>query len=171
MKKRLLLGIVLFLALNHLIDWGPFNMLVVFAQSTQVTGTITDPNGLPYAGAAIKAGLVFAGTPVSNPTVTISTLSQCRANGFGSAPCQVPFNPSNGPFALDSGGNIPGGGITLQDNSLVTPARNGSSPSRLLLARRRHWALARKPSARQSPSAAHRNPFPSPSVRFRSRWR
>jgi hypothetical protein len=122
MKKRLLLGIVLFVALNHLIDWGPFNMLVVFAQSTQVTGVVKDANGVPYAGAQMRAGLVFAGAPVSNPTVTISTLSQCRANGFGSAPCQVPFTPSNGPFNLDSGGNIPGGGITLQDNTQVTPA-------------------------------------------------
>lgn len=91
------------------------------AQTTQVTGQVLDANGIPYAGAQMKAQLVFAGTPVSNPTVTISVLSQCRANGFGSAPCQVPFTPSNGPFNLDSGGNIPGGGITLQDNTLVAP--------------------------------------------------
>lgn len=94
----------------------------LFAQTTQVTGQVKDVNGVPYAGASMKAGLVFPGTPVSNPTVTINTLSQCRANGFGSAPCQVPFTPSNGPFTLDSSGNIPGGGITLQDNTLVNPA-------------------------------------------------
>lgn len=93
-----------------------------FAQTTLVTGQVKDLNGVPYAGATMKAGLVFAGTPVSNPTVTISVLSQCRANGFGSAPCQVPFAPTNGPFTLDGSGNIPGGGITLQDNTLVTPA-------------------------------------------------
>jgi len=120
-RHRLALGIVIFLALNHLLDWGPFNTLVCFAQSTQVTGQVLDANGIPYAGATVTVGLVFAGTPVSNPTVTISTLSQCKANGFGSAPCQVPFNPSNGPFTLDTSGHIPGGGITLQDNSLVTP--------------------------------------------------
>jgi hypothetical protein len=92
------------------------------AQTTQVTGQVKDANGIPYAGATMKAGLVFAGTPVSNPTVTINTLSQCKANGFGSAPCQVPFQPTNGPFTLDGSGNIPGGGITLQDNTQVTPA-------------------------------------------------
>lgn len=95
---------------------------VVLAQTTQVTGQVLDANGVPYAGASMKAGLVFAGTPVSNPTVTINTLSQCKANGFGSAPCQVPFTPSNGPFNLDAQGNIPGGGITLQDNTQVTPS-------------------------------------------------
>jgi hypothetical protein len=92
------------------------------AQTTTVTGTVNDANGLPYSNGAMKAGLVFAGTPVSNPTVTISVLAQCKANGFGSAPCQVPFNPNAGPYTLDPSGNVPGGGITLQDNSLVTPA-------------------------------------------------
>lgn len=92
------------------------------AQTTLVTGTVKDLNGIAYAGGAMKAGLVFAGTPVSNPTLQISNLAQCRANGFGSAPCQVPFNPNAGPFTLDPFGNIAGGGITLQDNSLVTPA-------------------------------------------------
>lgn len=99
-----------------------FSALPATAQTTQVTGQVLDANGIPYSGATMKAGLVFAGTPVSNPTVTISTLSQCKANGFGSAPCQVSFTPSNGPFTLDGSGNIPGGGITLQDNTLVTPA-------------------------------------------------
>lgn len=94
----------------------------ILAQTTQVTGQVKDANGIPYAGAQMKAQLVFAGTPVSNPTVQISSLGQCKANGFGSAPCQVPFAPTNGPFNLDGSGNIPGGGITLQDNSLVTPA-------------------------------------------------
>jgi hypothetical protein len=91
------------------------------AQTTQVTGTVSDANGIAYSGARVTAQLVFAGTPVSNPTVTISVLAQCKANGFGSAPCQVPFSPNQGPFFLDSGGNVPGGGITLQDNSLVQP--------------------------------------------------
>lgn len=123
LRHRMALAIIFFLGLNHLIDWGPFNLLVtVYAQATQVTGQVLDSSGIPYAGATMKAGLVFAGAPVSNPTVTINVLSQCRANGFGSAPCQVPFTPSNGPFNLDSVGNIPSGGITLQDNSLVTPA-------------------------------------------------
>jgi hypothetical protein len=91
------------------------------AQLTTVTGTVKDVNGIGYSGARVTAQLVFAGTPVSSPTVTISVLAQCQANGFGSAPCQVPFSPNQGPFFLDNGGNIPGGGITLQDNSLVQP--------------------------------------------------
>jgi hypothetical protein len=95
---------------------------IAFAQTTQVTGTITDAQGIPYAGAQMTVGLTFAGTPVSNPTVTINVLAQCRANGFGSAPCQVPFSPTNGPFTLDPTGSIPGGGITLQDNTQVTPS-------------------------------------------------
>ncbi len=108
---------------NFLRLFGVFFLCVlpVAAQTTQVTGTVTDASGLPYSGASMKVGLVFAGTPVSNPTVTINTLSQCKANGFGSAPCQVPFAPTNGPFTLDSSGNIPSGGITLQDNTQVTP--------------------------------------------------
>jgi hypothetical protein len=123
MKKRILLGIIFVLATNHLIDWGPFNLLVtVYAQATLVTGKVKDSSNLAYSGAQMTVGLTFAGAPVSNPTVTINVLAQCRANGFGSAPCQVPFNPSNGPFTLDAGGNIPGGGITLQDNTQVTPA-------------------------------------------------
>jgi hypothetical protein len=97
-------------------------VISVSAQTTQVTGTVKDLNGIPYAGARMAAQLVFSGTPVSNPTVTINVLAQCKANGFGSAPCQVPFNPNQGPFFLDNSGNVPGGGVTLQDNSLVTPA-------------------------------------------------
>lgn len=92
------------------------------AQTTQVTGTVTDTNSIPYAGARVTAQLIFAGVPASNPTVTVTGVAACRANGFGSSPCQVPFNPNQGPFYLDTNGNVPGGGITLQDNTQVTPA-------------------------------------------------
>jgi len=61
MRKRLILGTLLFIGLNHLIDWGPFDLLATFAQSaTAVTGTITDPNGLPYSGAVINVQLAPA---------------------------------------------------------------------------------------------------------------
>jgi hypothetical protein len=110
--KRLALSFFLILA----------GAVAAVGQTTQVTGTVKDVNAISYSGARMAAQLVFSGTPVSNPTVTISVLAQCKANGFASAPCQVPFNPNQGPFFLDTSGNIPGGGITLQDNALVTPA-------------------------------------------------
>jgi hypothetical protein len=113
------------LEMKKLLLFVSFFLLIALpaaAQTTLVTGQVKDTNGVPYAGAQISAQLVFAGTPVSNPTVTTNVLATCRANGFGSAPCQVPFNPSNGPFSLDGGGNIPAGGITVQDNTQVTPS-------------------------------------------------
>ncbi len=60
---RFVLLPLLFVFLNHLVDGGPFDLLVsVYAQSatTQVTATITDPNGLPYTNAAISVQLVPA---------------------------------------------------------------------------------------------------------------
>lgn len=120
---RIFFGCLIFFALNHLLDCGPFNMLVVFAQSTTVTGQVKDANGIPYAGAQIKAQLVLAGAGVTGQaTVTVNNTQQCRSAGQGSAPCQVPFQGTSGPITLDSGGNIPAGGWTLQDNSQVTPA-------------------------------------------------
>lgn len=94
-----------------------------FAQSTLVNGTVTDPNGIPYSGATLKAVLVVTGGGVApgSPTVTVSSQAQCTAAGAGTAPCQIPIQ---GTFTttLDASGKIPGGGITLYDNSLVTPA-------------------------------------------------
>ena len=60
---RFVLLPLVFVFLNHLVDGGPFDLLVsVYAQSatTQVTATITDPNGLPYTNAAISVQLVPA---------------------------------------------------------------------------------------------------------------
>ena len=62
---RFVLLPLLFVFLNHLVDGGPFDLLVsVYAQSatTQVTATITDPNGLPYTNATIVVQLVPAPT-------------------------------------------------------------------------------------------------------------
>jgi len=92
-------------------------------QLTAVTATVVDPNGIPYAGAQLKAQLVLSGVSVTGqPTVTVSSQAQCTSGGFGTAPCQVPFQGTVGPVTLDGGGNIPGGGINLQTNSLVTPS-------------------------------------------------
>jgi len=91
---------------------------------TAVTATVTDPNGIPYAGAQLKAQLVLSsgGGGIGQPTVTVSSQAQCTAGGYGTAPCQVPFSGTVGPVTLDGGGNIPGGGINLQTNSAVTPS-------------------------------------------------
>jgi hypothetical protein len=94
--------------------------LAVRAQTTLVTGTIIDPNGLPYAGAKVKAQLVSATGPVTGqPTVTISSNAQCASAGQGSAPCQIPFPGTAGPVTADVNGKFT---LALQDNALVTPA-------------------------------------------------
>lgn len=92
------------------------------AQTTLVTGQVLDSNGIPYANARVTAQLTINGTAVTGqPTVTISSQAQCQSAGLGSAPCQAPFQGTVG-FTLDPLGNIPGGGINLQTNSLVTPS-------------------------------------------------
>lgn len=98
-----------------------FAALPAAAQLTTVSGTVTDSSNLPYSGAQIKMQLVTtAGSPVTGqPTVTVSNQAQCVSGGFGSAPCQVPFQGTVGPFALSSTGSFT---VNLQDNTLVTPA-------------------------------------------------
>jgi hypothetical protein len=104
-------------------------LLLLFAaplcgQTTVVTGTVTDRNGIPYAGAQFRAGLVNAnGVTLTSPvTITQASNAICQAAGRGPAPCQMPFPTNLGPFTLDANGNIPGSGITFEDNSLVSPA-------------------------------------------------
>jgi len=95
--------------------------LPVYAQTTLVSATITDPNGLPYAGAQVKAQLVTTGgaAVTGQPTVTVSSNAQCASSGQGSAPCQIPFPGSVGFFSADQKGHFT---VVLQDNTLVTPA-------------------------------------------------
>ena len=114
-------AIFVFVVLNHLVDRGPFDLLVCFAQSTTVSGTVKDANGIPYAGALMKAQLVTtAGSPVSGqPTVTVNSQAQCVSAGMGSAPCQMPFQGTVGQFGLDNTGSFT---VNLQDNTQVTPA-------------------------------------------------
>jgi hypothetical protein len=93
------------------------------AQTTVVSGAVLDPSGIPYAFGTLKAQLTLAGTNVTGqPVVTVSSQAQCISAGAGNAPCKIPFQGSAGPVTLDASGNIPGGGMVLQDNSLVTPA-------------------------------------------------
>jgi hypothetical protein len=125
MKKRYLLAVLFFVALNHLLDWGPFNLLVtVYAQATTVTGQVKDVNVTPYAGARLIATLANAdGTTFTAPaTVTQASSAICQAAGLGPAPCKQPFPQNIGPVTLDGGGNIPGGGIAVTDVTLISPA-------------------------------------------------
>jgi len=92
-----------------------------FAQITQVSGTVTDPSGIPYANATIKAQLVLAGgaAVTGQPTVTNSSAASCAQAGFGSAPCQVPFQGTVGPLGLSSSGTYT---INLQTSGSITPS-------------------------------------------------
>jgi hypothetical protein len=90
------------------------------AQFTTVTGTVTDANGIPYAGATLKAQLQLAGGGTTGQaTVTVSNAGQCTSSGFGSAPCKIPIQGTNGPITLDPTGSFT---LTLPDNALVLPA-------------------------------------------------
>jgi hypothetical protein len=68
-----------------------------FAQFTTVTGTVTDPNGLPYAGGTISPTLVSSGSP---------TLS-----GFA-------YSPPTQPTGLDRSGKFT---LRLGDNNVLSP--------------------------------------------------
>lgn len=68
------------------------------AQFTTVTGTVTDPNSLPYANGTITATLVTTATP------TLGGL---------------PYTPPSGPTGLDGTGSFT---IRLADNNLLLPA-------------------------------------------------
>jgi hypothetical protein len=95
---------------------------VAWAQFDLVTGTVTDPNGIPYSNATVRAQLAIAGAVVNGqPTVTNPSQAQCISAGLGNAPCQMPFVGTQS-FTLDVNGNIPNGGISLANNPSVTPA-------------------------------------------------
>jgi len=97
-----------------------FSAFPVLAQTTVVTGTVTDSSGTPYSGGTILAQLVLAGAGVTGqPVVTVNNTQQCISAGQGSAPCKLPFTATVGPVSLDSTGSFT---LTLQDNTLVTPA-------------------------------------------------
>lgn len=90
------------------------------AQFTSVSATVTDPNGLAYAGATVKAQLVPGGVVSGGQaTVTVSNAQQCISSGFGSAPCKVPIQSTYGPITLTQAGAFT---LTLPDVTLVNPA-------------------------------------------------
>jgi hypothetical protein len=99
-------------------------LLAGSAQATTVTGQVKDVNGISYANARLTLTLVNANgfTLTAPATITQASSAICQAAGLGPAPCQQPFPMNLGPFTLDAGGNVPGGGITATDNTLATPA-------------------------------------------------
>lgn len=84
-----------------------------FSQTTLVTGTVTDPNGIPYAGGTVKAQLTSPGA-----TVTNSSQAQCTSAGAGAAPCQLPIQGTVGPALLDPTGSF---SVTLYSNTSISP--------------------------------------------------
>jgi len=67
------------------------------AQFTSVTGTVTDPNGIPYAYGTISATIISSGTPT--------------LNGF-------PYTPPSQPAGLNSLGSFV---MQLADNTVLQP--------------------------------------------------
>jgi hypothetical protein len=74
--------------------------LAAAAQFTTVTGTVVDPNGIPYAGGTISATLVLPGT--GSPTLNGSS-----------------YSPPTQPAGLDANGSFT---IRLADNTVLLPA-------------------------------------------------
>lgn len=69
-----------------------------WAQFTTVAGTVTDPNGLPYAGGTIAPVLVSSGSPTLNG---------------------LAYTPPSQPVGLNSAGSFT---MRLADNTLLSPA-------------------------------------------------
>lgn len=87
--KRAILILLLFSSI--------FSSIAAIAQITTVSGTITDPNGLPYAYALLTATLNINGTPMLSA---------------------LPYSPPTQPTGLSSSGSFT---IGLADNTLLSP--------------------------------------------------
>ena len=109
MRKTILIG--LFFLISSLLLPASSS-----AQTTTVTGTIAGPDGIPWAGGAIKAQLTSPGA-----TVTITNQQQCASGGFGNQPCQVPIMGTVGPVKLDNSGSFT---MNLYDVTQISPAGN-----------------------------------------------
>lgn len=85
-----------------------------FGQTTQVSGTVVDPNGIPYGGGKISAQLSAPGA-----TVTINNQQQCISAGAGNAPCKLPIQGTAGPASLDANGHF---SMAIYSNTSINPA-------------------------------------------------
>jgi len=106
-----------------------FSILILLApgasaQYTQVSGTILDPQGVPYSAATIKAQIVLPLNFTGQPTVPNNSQSGCISAGLGNAPCRVAFDGTHGPVPLRSQGASDDGHFVIQveDTSQVLPA-------------------------------------------------
>lgn len=95
--------------------------------STIVTATITDPNGLPYSSATVQAQLIPAGvTPRIPPPCNGQSASPCFVSGFTSATADV-----TGSFSMNLASNavlLPGGTqwqFTVSETGIAPPAGTG----------------------------------------------
>lgn len=102
--RKLRLALILYVLFDlyiggHCAGLFPLSELAA-AQFTTVTGTVTDPSGLPYAGGTISAGLVLPGG--TSPTL----------NG-------LPYTPPSQAVGLDRNGSFT---MQLADNTVLLPA-------------------------------------------------
>jgi hypothetical protein len=98
--RKLRYLILLYIAFDFLIGYAgivPLTELAA-AQFTTVTGTVTDPNGLPYANGTISALLITSASP------TLGGL---------------PYTPPTQPTGLDKNGSFT---MQLADNTQLSPA-------------------------------------------------
>lgn len=99
--RKLRIGLLLYVAFDIFIGgycggFLPLNVMAA-AQFTTVSGTVTDPNGLPYANGTIAPVLVISGSP------TLSGL---------------PYAPPSQPTGLNSAGSFV---VQLADNTQLSP--------------------------------------------------
>jgi hypothetical protein len=120
MTNRLRLAIVL-LGAMFLVP------LSVAQNTTIVTGTVKDVNGLPYSGASVQAQLVPLGiTPRIPPPCNGQSASPCFPSGFTSATADV-----TGSFSMNLASNAvltPGGTqwqFTVSETGIAPPAGTG----------------------------------------------
>lgn len=95
MRKPLLLALAIFGALL-------FSNAASAQNITSVSGTVVDPNGLPYANGTIQAQLIPAGiTPTIPPPCNGQSQTPCSVNPFTSASLDI-----NGHFSMNLASNV-----------------------------------------------------------------
>lgn len=85
---------------------------------TNVTGTVTDPNGIPYANARMTVTLSIPGA-----TVQVTNQQTCQSGGFGSQPCYIPISTTIGPLTLDATGSF---ALAIYSNSGIYTLQQGA---------------------------------------------
>lgn len=123
-KRSIRVTAVIFCTLCGLVFSGAAHAQTI----TNVTGTVTDPNGIPYSNARMTVTLSIPGA-----TVQVTNQQTCQSGGFGSQPCYIPISTTIGPLTLDATGSfalaiysnsgiytLQGGVVTTQWNFAIT---------------------------------------------------